>query len=535
MRPDLIGTTSPTIANRAILLLAVLASNPQGVRNEICEFFRYNFATRQAGQPPAGGEQKGEMQSIGVIPHNFDAERSFLGALLLGEDSRRAAPSLAAADFMAPPNQRIFTRIRALEEAGQPVDLVTLTDALHERGELEDAGGAAYLASLLDGVPRISNVGHYAGIILRKAELRRAAYACQKMLDLLLSGQTGQDEISREAQYLNEKLSALLIYGARADRHLEFRTGAQICQEPRSETAWICKPWVAAGAITEIAGKVKQAGKTTFVTHLISAVVGGREFLGEPTVRVPVIYLTEQTAVTFRPVLERCGLMGRASFILLPWSETVGMTWEAIAARALDEAKRRGAGLIVVDTLGQFAGLDGDSENNAGDALRAMKPLQQMASEGIGVIVVRHERKMGGEVGDSGRGSSAYAGAVDIVISLRRAVGHHSSAVRCLRCISRFPDTPEDLAIELTKCGYRALGSAKEVSARRLEDAVLAVLPAVEADAVTSQMIREATRAAREPVSLALKRLMAEGRVSRNGLGKSGHPYRYWSNEQPEP
>ncbi len=469
------------------------------------------------------------MESIGVMPHNYDAERSFLGALLLGEDSRRAAPALAAADFMAPPNQRIFARIRELEEAGTPVDLVTLTEALYQRGELEAAGGAGYLAQLVDGVPRLSNVAHYAGIILRKAEQRRAAYACQKMQDVLLSGQTDPAEISREAQYLAEKLSALLMYGVRADRHLGFRTGAQISQEPRSETSWICKPWVAAGAITEIAGKVKQAGKTTFVTHLVSAVVGGAAFLGEQAVRVPVLYLTEQTAVTFRPMLERCGLIGRGNFILLPWSETVGMSWEAIAARATDEAKRRGARLIVVDTLGQFAGLDGDSENNAGDALRAMKPLQQMASEGLGVIVVRHERKMGGEVGDSGRGSSAYAGAVDILVSLRRTEGCESRGIRLLRSISRFPDTPDEPAVELCGDGYHLIGSAKEVAARRVEASILAVLPGSEEQAVGAPRIAQLSELRRTTVQRALDRLIAQGRAIRTGKGRSRQPFVYWA------
>ena len=191
------------------------------------------------------------------------------------------------------------------------MDLVTLTEALHERGELEAAGGAAYLASLLDGVPRISNVGHYAGIILRKAEQRRAAYACQKMLDLLLSGRPDPVEVSLAAQSTCQSVSVLLKFEVRTERKFSFQTGAELASEERVHTEWLCKPWVAAGAITEVGGKVKQAGKTTFVTHLVAAVVTGTPFLGQPTVQSPVLYLTEQTGVTFRPMLERCGLVGR--------------------------------------------------------------------------------------------------------------------------------------------------------------------------------------------------------------------------------
>src|ERR1700751_5262060 len=93
---------------------------------------------------------------------------------------------------------------------------------------------------------------------------------------------------------------------------------------------------------------------------------------------------------------------------------------------------------VVVDTLPQFACLKGDSENNAGDALAAMHPLLRAAADGIGVILTRHERKSGGEVGDSGRGSTALAGAVDIVLSLRRPEGNANKTHRLLQALSRF-------------------------------------------------------------------------------------------------
>jgi hypothetical protein len=98
--------------------------------------------------------------------------------------------------------------------------------------------------------------------------------------------------------------------------------------------------------------------------------------------------------------------------------DTGGRSWPEIVAAAVDECKRVAASLLVIDTLAQFAGLTGDRENNSGDALEAMAPLQMAAAEGIGVIVIRYERKSGGDR-DSGRGSSAFAGVVDIVLSLR--------------------------------------------------------------------------------------------------------------------
>ena len=110
---------------------------------------------------------------------------------------------------------------------------------------------------------------------------------------------------------------------------------------------------------------------------------------------------------------------------------------------------------LVVDTLPQFAGLKGDSENNSGDALSAVEPLLQAAADGIGIIIVRHERKAGGRSGDSGRGSSAFAGAVDIVLSLRKPEGNSRKTQRVLQALSRFSETPTELLIDLHRDGLR--------------------------------------------------------------------------------
>jgi hypothetical protein len=70
---------------------------------------------------------------------------------------------------------------------------------------------------------------------------------------------------------------------------------------------------------------------------------------------------------------------------------------------------------LVFDTLSGLARLSGDSENNAGVATETMAPLQDAAAEGFAVLVPRHERKSGGTIGESARGSSAFGGSVDVM------------------------------------------------------------------------------------------------------------------------
>src|SRR6266851_534921 len=109
------------------------------------------------------------------LPQNLDAERSVLGAILLdnlagikGVTTSGIVPN----DFALDQHRRILRRIFDLGLHKRPIDIVTLVEDLHRVGELEAAGGAPYIASLADGMPRVSNVAHYCEIVKEKSDLR---------------------------------------------------------------------------------------------------------------------------------------------------------------------------------------------------------------------------------------------------------------------------------------------------------------------------------------------------------------------------
>jgi hypothetical protein len=308
---------------------------------------------------------------------------------------------------------------------------------------------------------------------------------------------------------------------------LRFRTGKQIANETPAEIPWIVPPYVATGAITDIDGKAKIGGKTTFTTYLVQATLNGKPFLDQPTVKSGVIYLTEQPTISFRAAMERAGLLGRKDIRVLFWSDTIGTPWRLVAEAAIAECKHRGAKLLVVDTLAQFAGLVGDTENNAGDALKALRPLQKAAAEGIAVVIVRHERKGGGAIGDSGRGSSAFAGAVDIIVSLRRPDGNQPRNVRLLQAVSRF-ENPDDLLIGLTDEGYRVLGTRGEAAKAQAAEHILSTLPKSKNKAVAIEELVEITGKARAHLQKYLDGLLEAGEISRSGRGRKGSPFRYF-------
>jgi hypothetical protein len=313
---------------------------------------------------------------------------------------------------------------------------------------------------------------------------------------------------------------------------LPFRTALQIATETTEKVEWVSKPYVALGAITEVDGKVKLAGKSTWTTHLCRAVLDGLPFMGEPTIKSPVVYLTEQPPSSWRLALERAGVLGREDFHCLYFRDIRGITWQVVADEAVAHCHRTGAKLLVVDTLGQFAGIAGDSENNSGDALQAMLPLQEAAGNGIAVMILRHDRKSGGLVGESGRGSSAYSGAVDIVLSIRRPEGNTKKTLRTIHAIGRFDETPEELVIDLTPAGYVSLGSVANVAEAEAEQVILSTAPGTPEEAVTLEELVKNSEVKRSTAQRVVKSLCARGALLTLGAGKRGNPFSYFLAEK---
>jgi replicative DNA helicase len=125
-----------------------------------------------------------------TLPHNQEAERTVLGAVLVDNQAfNSAAELLTKEDFYRDAHRRIFDAMAALAERSQPIDLVTLKDELVRESALEAVGGAAYLAALLDGVPRITNVEHWSRIIKEKAVLRNLIHAGNRIVQSCFEGE----------------------------------------------------------------------------------------------------------------------------------------------------------------------------------------------------------------------------------------------------------------------------------------------------------------------------------------------------------
>jgi replicative DNA helicase len=108
-----------------------------------------------------------------IPPQNLEAEQSILGGILL--DNHALNPVLEVLDFKdfySEAHRRIFRAIVELSDRNDPVDLITLSNLLKEKKQLDPVGGTAYLASLVDNVPSAANIAFHARIVKEKAILR---------------------------------------------------------------------------------------------------------------------------------------------------------------------------------------------------------------------------------------------------------------------------------------------------------------------------------------------------------------------------
>jgi hypothetical protein len=315
------------------------------------------------------------------------------------------------------------------------------------------------------------------------------------------------------------------------EKKLVWHTGDEE-EDDLSEPEYVIKHLIVEGSTVEFSGKIKEAGKTTVMMSVAKAVVTGTPFLGYPTKKMPVVYLTESPKTSFREARKRAGLVGEKDFHYTHWHETFGTKWADVAEEAVSKALELGA-LLTIDTMFQFASIRGDGENSSGEALEAMQPLQMAAGLGLTIIVVRHSKKgMGSGIADDARGSSAFGGAVDTLMKLTRVPGAKPN-VRAIESISRFDGIKPDIRIELTDTGWVLLGESSEVIRQEERDFLLECLPFGEAEAMSTDEIKADTKLGKTSIGNFLKELKTLGLVAQTGGGAEGkgvknNPVRYF-------
>jgi replicative DNA helicase len=139
--------------------------------------------------------------AIRVPPQNIEAEKSVLGSLMLDKDAvLKIADNLNSGDFYRGAHQIIYEAMIELYEAREPIDLLSLSNKLEEKKQLENVGGVTYLTTLVNTVPTASHVTHYADIVKKKRVLRSLISASDEIARLSYDEKNDLEEILNNAE-----------------------------------------------------------------------------------------------------------------------------------------------------------------------------------------------------------------------------------------------------------------------------------------------------------------------------------------------
>lgn len=355
-----------------------------------------------------------------VQPHSLEAEQATLGAILLRDEMwSDVAQLLAPSDFYRDAHMLVWDAIVALKMRGVRADLLTVREELMRTGRM-DAVGQGYLSSLVDGVPRSTNVEHYAAIVKEKARLRGIIIAAEDAQARAYDG-AQSDEVAEGAI----KALTLTAPSGRTEQSLDAALAAYLgtldgAPEETITTGMADIDDQLAGGLRRkelvIVAARPSVGKTSFALGAAYAAAGA----GFPSAFVSV-------EMPVRALVSR----------MVAWESRVPLSH----LRSRTTMSERDRGLIsqgVGKSLGRPLVLD--EVANSMIALAALASRLKQRAEGLALLVVDYLQLL---VHDS-HGDRQQQAVAAVSRGLKRLAKEHDIAVMALSQLSRAPEGRKD-------------------------------------------------------------------------------------------
>jgi len=352
-----------------------------------------------------------EPSSSKVPPHSLEAEAAVLGGVLLDNTALdRIAELLIAEDFYREAHRKIYRAATDLSQRSEPIDLLTLTEALKTRGELADVGGAGYVSELADRALSAANIQYHARIVREKAILRGLITTASEIVS---RGYEAREEVSR---FVDEAEQAIYQIAEKKTRASFTRVGDMITDTFRQIEHLYERKEMVTGVPTGftdfdrmtaglqpsdliiVAGRPSM-GKTSFCLNIAEHVaiekqIGVAVFSLEMSKEQLVLrMLCSQARVDLSKV--RTGYLAQKDFPLL--AEAAGRIHDApiyvddtpalsalelrAKARRLKRMKEANLGLIIVDYLQLMRGSSSRDESREQEISQISAGLKALAKE----------------------------------------------------------------------------------------------------------------------------------------------------------
>lgn len=221
----------------------------------------------------------------------------------------------------------------------------------------------------------------------------------------------------------------------------------QLLDSTPEHHTWVLEDYIPKGALVMLASEEK-TGKSTWIYAMVSRIVSNKDFMGKMVTRVPVLMLAVEEHTT--DIRLRCDMFGLlrddpVTFYVGDLGHDEGTMRDLTSL-----VKRKGIGLVILDTLGHHIAGELESENDSMGAIKALKPWLRLARETNSAVIVVHHTGKGGA---AYRGSSGFGGIVDQILTLRHAGGNW----RDLESKGRYWETPRHLRMVLEGTTYRVV------------------------------------------------------------------------------
>lgn len=459
-------------------------------------------------------------QPLRALPHNPDAEKSILGAILIDNNAIASALKfVSSGDFFNTYNQKIFRRMIAMKEAGQPIDLVTLCEELFQKAELQDAGGSPYVASLSDGIPRASNVDEWAKIVRQKSIARSTAKLAEKLRNAIENGESPELIQTQLRQLAGEKLEPLKIVGGNG--HLSYGL-MEFLEEQFPAPEHLVEGLIPRGGSVMIVAMPHHL-KSWFTTSLALATTRAGNALGKLEVKNPVRTLLVQLEDFPGQVQWRLRqLLQTQAFIdcdpsnirIIPRCD-LHLPDERSYQNLLREIESFKAEHMILDVVRRAFRGDINSQKETSPFLEQLDNLREATN--VTTTLVHHENRKEADLMYASAGSYTLPSWANVVAQFKRKVQEGCVSHVEIEVDNKLAQSPDPMRMILD------LTSENPVKLENIEDTYgIAELKQELAEEWTVRDLQEVLAVHRSNAKRRLKKMLAAGLVEKAAAGKRG-------------
>lgn len=394
------------------------------------------------------------------LPNNLEAEKSILGAVMLDNQALEVAlRHCKPTDFFLPQHRYLLRAMMEIQKAQTPIDPITLMEYLTTHEQLDAAGGVPYLSSLADGLPRVTNVEHYAKIVAEKSALRQIIYQAHDVQQRALSNDADISLLQKQlatASTQNVKTSTnghKLDYGLLDFLAHEFPTPEHLIEgiAPRGGSILIVamphhlKSWFTVGLAlgATVAGTLlgKLEVKKPVRTYIAS--------IEDPSSILQWRIRQLMATGTFRdvdPDLVRVWPRSEGSFDLMD-----EQTFQTFCRKV----KEHQADLVIADVLRRFFRGDINSPKESAALCEQFDRLRDIT--GAALMVVHHENRKEADIMRAAAGSFNFPGWANVVVQFKRKTQQGNTSSVEIEVDNKLASSPEPVRMTLDLTAQVAL------------------------------------------------------------------------------